>query len=66
VVTAESAVTVVKAYVNSGESIEMHPRYPTNPLSAYNLYLKEHGIGKFDKNDEVRVLIDPHHLAIFS
>lgn len=55
-VNAESAVALVKAYVNTGESVEMHPKFPTNPSSAYNLYLKEQGIGKFDKNDKVRSL----------
>ena len=48
----ESAVTVVKGYVNSAEAIEMHPNFPKMPLNANSLYLQDQGIGRFEKNEE--------------
>jgi len=49
IIPAESAFKLVKKYVQTGESIELHPNYPKQPLTEYRLFLRDQGVGNFDK-----------------
>jgi len=49
IISAESAFKLVKDYVQTGESIELHPNYPKQPLSELRLFLRDQGVSNFDK-----------------
>ncbi|KAI6228757.1 hypothetical protein M3Y99_01184300 [Aphelenchoides fujianensis] len=60
VINIEKAVSVVHDYVKSGESVEMHPHWPSPPKSTYSLYIEENGIRRFDITEEQRADYNNH------